>query len=536
MKKTTLLRIAWLTFATVGLTSVADAQIGRRFPSEKKVVIDPVTGVPLTFLTSTAVKNEDGSFSGDSKIYQTHHQWTSDGKWVIFRSARVRNEAMAVNEDTGDIVQVTEGGYTSMLCVADHSMHLYFLRNQPSATPAAAAPAGEGAPPAGGRGGRGPRGPVEVVQVDLAKLFADSAANKLKGASEYQHVLATIPAEKGANDMALDPTEEFAYVREGKEEAAKYVTADTKIEPPFGNRGMGGGPTGLMSVNLKTGELKHIVSVGFQIGHVQTNPWMPGEIVFCWETGGKAPQRTWTVMSDGTGLRPLYPEADYDWITHEAVITKDEVAIAMLYLRTPLGGRGGRNGGAGQAPAAAVAQGGQPAPDAQNAQAGQAAQGRQGANGARGGGRRGGNAAPATPPPPEQAEVLAKTGMDGHPTGIGIVNLRTREMRIVGQVPLGDPGRSVWHVNGSPDGRWAVADDFQYRLWIVDRHTGEMALLADLGHKTTAADHIHPTFNADSTKIEVQSAMLAEDGRALNICVVPVPKSWLDRKYTQKIE
>jgi oligogalacturonide lyase len=183
-----------------------------------------------------------------------------------------------------------------------------------------------------------------------------------------------------------------------------------------------------------------------------------------------------------------------------------------------------------------VAQGGQPAPDAQNAQAGQAAQGRQGANGARGGGRRGGNAAPATPPPPEQAEVLAKTGMDGHPTGIGIVNLRTREMRIVGQVPLGDPGRSVWHVNGSPDGRWAVADDFQYRLWIVDRHTGEMALLADLGHKTTAADHIHPTFNADSTKIEVQSAMLAEDGRALNICVVPVPKSWLDRKYTQKIE
>ena len=38
------------------------------------------------------------------------------------------------------------------------------------------------------------------------------------------------------------------------------------------------------------------------IGHVQTNPWVPGEIVFCWETGGKAPQRTWTVMADGTVL------------------------------------------------------------------------------------------------------------------------------------------------------------------------------------------------------------------------------------------
>ena len=57
------------------------AQIGRRFPSEKKVVKNPVTGTMLTFLTSTP--------SGDTKIYQTHNQWTSDGEWVIFRSGRV---------------------------------------------------------------------------------------------------------------------------------------------------------------------------------------------------------------------------------------------------------------------------------------------------------------------------------------------------------------------------------------------------------------------------------------------------------------
>ena len=72
------------------------------------------------------------------------------------------------------------------------------------------------------------------------------------------------------------------------------------------------------------------MSVPFQIGHIQTNPWVPGEIVFCWETGGKSPQRTWTVMSDGTGLRPLYPETEYEWVTHEAVTAKDEVAIAIM--------------------------------------------------------------------------------------------------------------------------------------------------------------------------------------------------------------
>ena len=114
----TLFRIGFTSFAV--LSTTAFAGIGQRFPSEKKIVIDPVTGTPLTFLTSAPV--------GDSKIYQTHHQWTSDGKWLVFRSNRVRGEAMAVNEESGDIVQVTEGGYSGMLCLADHSMNLYFLR------------------------------------------------------------------------------------------------------------------------------------------------------------------------------------------------------------------------------------------------------------------------------------------------------------------------------------------------------------------------------------------------------------------------
>ncbi|RKY07601.1 MAG: hypothetical protein DRP66_06375 [Planctomycetota bacterium] len=62
--------------------STANARIGRRWPSEKKIVPDPVTGVPLTFLTST----ENGR---RSKIYPTHRQWTADGKRVIFQSSRI---------------------------------------------------------------------------------------------------------------------------------------------------------------------------------------------------------------------------------------------------------------------------------------------------------------------------------------------------------------------------------------------------------------------------------------------------------------
>src|SRR5215204_3762050 len=114
-----------LSFGVVGLVlllgGVAEAQIGKRFPSEKKIIKDPVTGTMLTFLTSEPV--------GDSKIYQTHNQWTSDGQWLIFRSGSVRGEALAVNEKTGEMVQVTEGGYTGMLNVARNSMKLYFMRD-----------------------------------------------------------------------------------------------------------------------------------------------------------------------------------------------------------------------------------------------------------------------------------------------------------------------------------------------------------------------------------------------------------------------
>lgn len=73
-----------VTLAALGcavyFAGVAEAQIGRRFPSGRKVVKDPVTGTLLTFLTS--------SLAGDAKIYQTHNQWTANGQWLIFRSGR----------------------------------------------------------------------------------------------------------------------------------------------------------------------------------------------------------------------------------------------------------------------------------------------------------------------------------------------------------------------------------------------------------------------------------------------------------------
>src|SRR5262245_61084888 len=178
------------------------AQIGRRFPSERKMVKDPVTGTMLTFLTSTP--------AGDSKIYQTHNQWTSDGQWLIFRSNRVSGEAMAVNEQTGDLVQVTEGGYIGMLNVARRSMKLYFMRRTDTSR----------------RGGA-----LQVIETDLGKVLADSKAGKMQPANVYQRICGTIPADPGVGgDMALDADEEWVYYRAGRNEATSHLKPGTKIE------------------------------------------------------------------------------------------------------------------------------------------------------------------------------------------------------------------------------------------------------------------------------------------------------------------
>ena len=431
----------------------ASAHIGDRFPSEKKIIPDPVTGVPLTFLTTAA--------AGDSKIYQTHRQWTADSKWLVFSSNRLRGNAMAFKEETCVIVKVTEHGYAGMLCLAAKSMKLYFLRPQLLAP----TPAVTGAEPASGPAPTAAtaRGPSQIIEVDLGLLFADSEAGRLKAATVYERVCGTIPLAWGAGgDMALDADEQVAFFRVGPEESARHLPAGTKIEANFGPRNMGAGPNGLGRMDLRTGEVSFVVAVPFQIGHVQTNPWVPGEIVFCWETGGKSPQRTWTVRGDGTGLRPLYPEADFEWVTHEAIVTPDEIALAIMGHRDP-----------------------------------------------------------------DLTDAWGQCGSREKPTGLGIVNLRTREMRIAGQTKNGS---GLWHVHGSPDGRWAVGDDFSRSLYLIDRMTDEMMLLST-GHKETAADHPHPTFSPDGTRIQIQSAMLSSDNRSMNICIIPVPAALLQRTY-----
>jgi len=432
-----------LAFA-VALPLQGFAAIGDVFPSEKKIIKDPITGVKLAFLTSQP--------AGDSKIYQTHPQWTADGEWLVFRSNRVPGEAMAVNEKNGAIVQVSEGGYFGMLVNAQKTMKLYLMRDPSSAA--------DKQPSYGIN-----KADKQIIEVNMQALLADSKKGEVKAAEYYQRVVGIVPASMatgGDGDMALDAAEDLIYFRVGGEEAARHIEPGVKIEENFGPRNMGAGPTGIASMDIATGKIEFVVAMPFKLGHIQTNPWVSRELVFTWETGGKSPQRMWTIKV-GEKPRLLYSESDYEWITHEAIITKDEVAFAMM----------GHN-------------------------------------------------------KPGTKSAWGAAGTREKPTGLGIVNLRTGEMRIAGQTRSGS---GLWHVHGSQDGRWAVGDDFSRNLYLIDRTTDQMHLLSS-GHKETARDHVHPSFSRDGTKVQIQSAMLSEDGRQLNIAIVYIPKKWLKENYS----
>jgi oligogalacturonide lyase len=307
-------------------TGASASNVGRRLPSERRTVVDEATGATLTFLTTDP--------ANDSKPYQTHTTWTADGKWVIFRSDRAGSgpQAFLVNEETGDIVQLTDGPTdTGSLNLSRKENVLYFAR--------------------GGRGrDDAPETPRQLVRLQLDPLLADALAGAPKKAASYERVVATLPAGlRDAGGFALDADESQLYWGVSLDPPPSPRTTppaapggrreidDRNLDPKqdreesrrrFEAAGKGRG--GIRSIDLRTGAVRTVVDVPFRMGHVQANPWVPGEIVYCHETTGDAPQRIWTVRADGTGNRPLYVEQGEEWVTHETFATADEVMFNLM--------------------------------------------------------------------------------------------------------------------------------------------------------------------------------------------------------------
>ena len=205
------------------------SDIGKRSPSERRTFVDKVTGLTITALTTSS--------ANDQLPYQTHPHWTSDGKYIIFHSDRASdgsNQAFALCDETGEIIQLTEGATrTNGLNVARKSNRLYYLRGATNE-------------------------PKELIELELDPLLADSKAGTMKSPDAYLRVIMSMPENlKDSGGFVLDADETAAYIGvsfEGPAEpqnegqaatGAQKGNLSTKTTRRYGIRG----------IDLKTGEL-----------------------------------------------------------------------------------------------------------------------------------------------------------------------------------------------------------------------------------------------------------------------------------------
>jgi oligogalacturonide lyase len=418
--------IAASALALFAATAARADDVGRRFPSEKTGIVDRVTGVPITVLT-------DGRHQ-DSKNYPTHPQWAADGIHIVFRSADRDPDgpqAFAVNEITGDIVQLTDGPGTGTgsLNLARRSNKLYYMRR-----------AGEDAP-------------AQLIELDLDPLLTDSAAGKIRS-SGYARVVATLPKDHiEAGGFTLDADEKTAYVGFDARRAPQRLSGQPVPQVPGGIR----------AIDLATGKIRTVVETKFRMGHVQANPFVPGEILYCHETGGDAPQRMWIVKADGSGNRPVFAEGPGDWVTHEQFADADHVIFNLMGHKREL---------------------------------------RKAATGI--------------------LVVSLRDNSIDHLGQLPIEAFQRSELANFKDPNIPQDRSSTggfWHNAVDYGGRWAAGDDFDGNVWLIDRRTNKRSLLTT-GHRMRP-DHSHPSFSADGRRILIQSGMLS-DGQRLGLMVVPI--------------
>ncbi len=248
---------------------------GHRFPSEHLTLEDEVTGVEVIALTTSRHNN--------SKFYQTHPQWTPDGEYIVFRSSRADGQAYAISMKNYEIVQVTTGDWGSNLHLGWEKNVAYFFRDE------------------------------KLIELDLEQLLNDSENGTVQqDPAAYTEVITTLPEGiRESGGVGLDANEERIFFASRLEEDLSAI----------------------YSIDLGSGELTKLKEIPFWVNHLQANPWVSGEIMYCWETGGDAPQRMWHLSVDENGdvnNRPLYKEKADEWVTHELFIGPDHIMFNVM--------------------------------------------------------------------------------------------------------------------------------------------------------------------------------------------------------------
>jgi len=228
----------------------------RKYPTEKMTYKDITTGQKITMLTTSEAK--------DDKIYQTHPNWTADGRHIVFRSDRSgTNQYFAISVKTGTIVQLTDVKQPGNACLSKRKNRMYYVSDN------------------------------KIWNLDIDSILQ---SNGQRQEDEFRSKVADLPENAGlSGTISLDSNEQEIYM------GVQYTTASW----------------GLLSLDVDTGKYSKIIDTEFRIGHCQAHPSTSGLIMYCWETGGDSQQRMWIVNSNGRENGPFYKETYDEWVTHE---------------------------------------------------------------------------------------------------------------------------------------------------------------------------------------------------------------------------
>lgn len=248
---------------------------GQRFPSEHLTIIDEVTGVDIIALTTSRHNN--------SKMYQTHPQWTPDGGYIMFRSSRAGGQYYAISMENYEIVQITTGDNNSEIHLGWEENKGYQFRED------------------------------KLIELDLEQILSDSENGSVNSdPAHYEEELATLPpGVRETGGAGLDANEDRIFF------ASRLEDDLSKI----------------YSIDFASGEVTELLEVPFWANHLQANPWVSGEIMYDWETGGDAPQRMWYLTVDENGdveNRPVYKEDREEWVTHEVFMGPDHIMFNVM--------------------------------------------------------------------------------------------------------------------------------------------------------------------------------------------------------------
>ncbi len=249
----------WFLGAHIEVPPLQLGSVGRESLLQLQVEIIPQpneTGLEIFMLTTSSAQ--------DNKIYQTHPNWTADGRHIVFMSDRAgTSQYFALSVNTGAITQLTN----------DQSPGNAFLN-------------------------RAKPGMFYVSDNTIWGLDIDAILNlnDKKQNTRFRRKVADLPRKiKLSGTLSVDSNGKDIYLGVQYDEDS----------------------WGLLALNADTGRFRKIIDLGFRVGHCQAHPSMSGLIMYCWETGGDSEQRMWIVQADGLNNEPFYKETYDEWVTHE---------------------------------------------------------------------------------------------------------------------------------------------------------------------------------------------------------------------------